>query len=150
MTSSIRQGLTVENPQYQLLRSQLCLFQQEGKHWNYWQIPAFWKFCFASNWATAGLSGPYSKFGLSVSRCCARSSVHQVLDFGVDEWTHDCAGPVQDGAALEQRSRFGAPRLGLEVEVDRVQRHGKEVSNEGHGFGCQPGKNHDVINSTKC
>ena len=68
------------------------------------------------------------------------SSVHQVLEFRVDERKHDGAGSVQDGSTLEQSSRFGGPRLGLEVEVDCVQCHGKEVSDKGHGFGRQAGK----------
>lgn len=62
------------------------------------------------------------------------SLVDQVLEFRVDEGEHDGAGPVQDGGALKQRSRFGAPGFRLEVEVDCVQRHGKEVTDQGHGF----------------
>lgn len=65
------------------------------------------------------------------------TSVDQVFQFGVDEREHDGAGAVQDGSALEHGSRFGAPRLGLEIEVDGVQCHREEVSNQSHGFGVQ-------------
>lgn len=57
------------------------------------------------------------------------SSVHQVLELRVDERKHDSAGSVQDSPALEQSPGFGAPRLGLKVEVDGVQSHSEEVSN---------------------
>lgn len=66
--------------------------------------------------------------------------VHQVFEFRVNEWENDPAGPVQDGSTFIQSSRFGAPGLGLEFEVDCVQCHSKEVSNQSHGFGCQPGE----------
>lgn len=68
------------------------------------------------------------------------SSVHQVLEFRVDEWEQDCAGSVQDGPTLHQSPRFGDPRLTLKVNVGGVQCHGKEVSDECHGFGCQSEK----------
>lgn len=67
-------------------------------------------------------------------------SVDQVFQFGVDQRKHDGAGAIQDGSALEQSSGFGAPRLGLEIEVDGVQCHSEEVSDQSHGFGVQPGK----------
>lgn len=70
--------------------------------------------------------------------------IHQVLELRVDEWKHDHAGAVQDGSALKQSSRFGAPGFRLEVEVDGVQRHGEEVSNEGHGFGREPGNKQKI------
>lgn len=82
-----------------------------------------------------GLLRPYA--GLCVQMLLL--SVYQVFEFWVDEWKHDCAGSVQNGSALEKSSRFGAPRFRLEVEVDGVQCHSKEVSDEGHGFGIQPG-----------
>lgn len=66
------------------------------------------------------------------------TSVDQVLQFGVDQRKHDGAGAIQDGSALEQSSGFGAPRLGLEIEVDGVQGHSEEVSNQSHGFRVQP------------
>lgn len=67
------------------------------------------------------------------------TSVDQVFQFGVDQREHDGAGAVQDGSALEQSSGFGAPRLRLEIEVDGVKSHSKEVSNQSHGFRVQPG-----------
>lgn len=68
------------------------------------------------------------------------TSVDQVFQFRVNQREHDGAGAVQDGSALEQRSGFGAPRLGLEIVVDGVQCHGEEVSDQSHGFGVQPRK----------
>lgn len=68
----------------------------------------------------------------------APQSVKQVFEFRVDEREHDRARSVQDGRALERSSRFGAPGFRLKGEVDRVERHRKEVSNEGHGLRCQP------------
>lgn len=41
----------------------------------------------------------------------AGCSEHQVLELGVDEGEHDGAGPVQDGAALDQGPGLGEPRL---------------------------------------
>lgn len=74
------------------------------------------------------------------ARVCPHGAlIHQVLDLRVDEGKHDCAGSVQDGSALDYSSVFGAPSLRLEVEVDGVQRHGEEVSEQGHRFGRQPG-----------
>lgn len=68
------------------------------------------------------------------------TSVDQVFEFRVNQREHDGASAVQDGSALEQSSGFGAPRLGLEIVVDGVQRHGEEVSDQSHGFGVQPRK----------
>lgn len=68
------------------------------------------------------------------------TSVDQVFQFGVNQREHDGAGAIQDGSALEQSSGFGVPRLGLEIEVDGVQCHSEEVSDQSHGFGVQPRK----------
>lgn len=68
------------------------------------------------------------------------TSVDQVFQFGVNQREHDGAGAIQDGSALEQSSGFGAPRLRLEIEVDGVQCHSEEVSDQSHGFGVQPRK----------
>lgn len=78
-------------------------------------------------WGDVGLKG-------------GNTSVDQVLQFRVYERKHDGAGSIQDGSALEQSSRFGAPRLRLEIEVDGVQRHSEEVSNQSHGLRVQPGR----------
>lgn len=69
----------------------------------------------------------------------AGCSEHQVLKLGVDEGEHDGAGTVQDGAALDHGPGLGEPRLGLEAEVDCVQGHGEEVSDQGHGLRVQSG-----------
>lgn len=68
----------------------------------------------------------------------SRHSEHQVLELGVDKGDHDGAGSVQDGAALHQGPGLGEPGLGLEAEVDGVQGHGEEVSEQGHGLRGQP------------